>query len=170
MRNQGVGPADEVEVYLVNLLSAYCTTKPARRAARHEARVTAQGARSPKIASRALRDVGDTTLYLSGFFAESLQRKLVDVDYYITIGGSAYGQLARAYERKRAGCTEVYDELGNHFGDYVEVLAEVSQGHELRSGAPTSVVGSSTSAGSRRARSGPSAGCARTASCRSTNW
>ena len=37
-----------------------------------------------------LKQVGDLSLFLSGFFADSLQRKLVDVDYYVSIGGYAY--------------------------------------------------------------------------------
>ena len=87
---------------------------------------------------RTLRDVGDTSLYLTGFFADSLQRKLVDVDYYISIGGSAYGQLARAYERRRGLSGEIFDELGNRFSEYVDVLAEVS--HSSALGSPTGVV------------------------------
>jgi hypothetical protein len=125
LRNQAVAGAEKVEAYLVQLLSTYSATTPADEPLGVKL-ATAQAA-APADRMRALRDVGDTSLYLSGFFAESLSRKLVDVDYYISIGGTAYGQLARAYERKHAQAGEVFDELGHHFGDYVEVLAEVSQ-------------------------------------------
>src|SRR5262249_25898208 len=43
---------------------------------------------------RNLKQVGDTSLYVAGFFAESLNRSLVDVDYYVGIGQTAYSQLA----------------------------------------------------------------------------
>src|SRR5882672_869166 len=43
-----------------------------------------------------LKQVGDTSLYVAGFFADSLSRSLVDVDYYVGIGQSAYAQLARS--------------------------------------------------------------------------
>src|SRR4051794_18688958 len=33
----------------------------------------------------ALREIGDVSLFVSGFFSDSLQRKLVDVDYYVSI-------------------------------------------------------------------------------------
>jgi len=45
---------------------------------------------------RTLKEVGDTSLYVAGFFAKSLTRSLVDVDYYVGLGQSAYAQLARS--------------------------------------------------------------------------
>ena len=40
-------------------------------------------------------------LPLRGSSPRYSSRRLVDIDYYISLGGSAYGQLARAYERKK---------------------------------------------------------------------
>jgi hypothetical protein len=71
---------------------------------------------------RKLKEVGDTSLYVSGFFAESLGRKLVDVDYYAGIGSRAYAELAG---RLGGSLTEVYGELSHKFPDFVEVLGEV---------------------------------------------
>src|SRR5947207_3268061 len=42
-----------------------------------------------------LRQIGDASLFLSGFFPDSLRRRLVDVDYYAQIGGVAYNTLSR---------------------------------------------------------------------------
>ena len=46
---------------------------------------------------RLLRRLGDTSLFISGFFPDSLARRssLVDVDYYIAMGGRAYDAVAR---------------------------------------------------------------------------
>jgi hypothetical protein len=71
---------------------------------------------------RRLKQVGDTSLYVSGFFTESLGRKLVDIDYYVSIGTSAYTQLA---QRLGGSLTEVYRELAARFPAFVEVLALV---------------------------------------------
>lgn len=71
---------------------------------------------------RRLKQVGDTSLYVSGFFAESLGRRLVDVDYYASIGSVAYSELA---SRLGGSLTEVYRELAARFPAFVEVLAEV---------------------------------------------
>jgi len=73
---------------------------------------------------RSLKQIGDTSLYVAGFFAESLSRSLVDVDYYVGLGQSAYGQLARTFAGQRS-LTEVYEELADKFPKFVDVLAEV---------------------------------------------
>lgn len=73
---------------------------------------------------RTLKQVGDTSLYVAGFFAESLQRSLVDVDYYVGIGQNAYSQLARSLG-SAASLTEVYQELAEKFPRFVDVIAEI---------------------------------------------
>jgi hypothetical protein len=88
----------------------------------------AQPGEDPGERVRNLKQVGDTSLYLAGFFAESLTRSLVDVDYYVGIGQSAYSQLARslgAAARAQRSITEVYEELAAKFPRFVDVLAAV---------------------------------------------
>ena len=72
---------------------------------------------------RSLKQVGDTSLYVAGFFAESLSRSLVDVDYYVGLGQSAYGQLAKTFGTRQLA--DVYAELADKFPKFVDVLAEV---------------------------------------------
>ncbi|MBI1732412.1 MAG: hypothetical protein HYR49_06545 [Gammaproteobacteria bacterium] len=45
---------------------------------------------------RALQRLGDLALFVSGLFVHSLGRSLVDVDYYIAMGGNAYAFLAES--------------------------------------------------------------------------
>ena len=40
-----------------------------------------------------LKDIGDTALFLCGYFSDSLNRKLVDTNYYRQIGQSSYKKL-----------------------------------------------------------------------------
>jgi hypothetical protein len=84
----------------------------------------AQPPADPGERLRSLKQVGDTSLYVAGFFAESLSRSLVDVDYYVGLGQSAYGQLARTLSSQKS-LTEVYEELADNFPKFVDVLAEV---------------------------------------------
>src|SRR6476619_4011740 len=63
---------------------------------------------------RSLKQIGDTSLYVAGFFAESLSRSLVDVDYYVGLGQSAYAQLARSLSPSRSS-GEVYEEADAWF-------------------------------------------------------
>lgn len=73
---------------------------------------------------KTLKQVGDQSLYVAGFFAESLSRSLVDVDYYVGIGQNAYSQLARSLGGQKT-LTDVYQELAEKFPQFVDVLTQV---------------------------------------------
>jgi len=72
----------------------------------------------------ALKQIGDAALFVSGFFSDSLRRKLVDVDYYMMIGGNAYTALSRM---ERDTFAPVFAELAEKFPIFVDVLSEVSE-------------------------------------------
>lgn len=78
----------------------------------------------PAAKQELLKRLGDSALYISGFFGDSLHRKVVDVDYYAEIGGSAYSTLAGVMARETA---PIYYDLSQRFLDYVEVLTVISQ-------------------------------------------
>jgi len=125
-RDQGLSPGTLVEHYVVQLLAAYAAQgiEDGPLALKLAAAVDA----APRERRRSLREIGDTSLYLSGFWADSLADKLVDVDYYIQLGGSAYGELARGgpgWTRDPFG--DVFGELAENFVRFVEVLAIVSR-------------------------------------------
>jgi hypothetical protein len=71
-----------------------------------------------------LKKVGDASLFMSGFFSDSLRHRLVDVDYYVTIGGHAYGALSR---HESDTFSPVFAELADKFVAFVDVLSEVSE-------------------------------------------
>jgi len=71
-----------------------------------------------------LKEIGDVALFVSGFFSDSLNRKLVDVDYYVSIGGRAYNVLSRV---ETDTFSPVFAELGEKFVGFVDVLSEVSE-------------------------------------------
>lgn len=71
-----------------------------------------------------LRQIGDLSLFVSGFFSDSLRRSLVDVDYYVQIGGYAYNTLSR---NETDALSPVFAELGDKFVGFVDVLTEVSE-------------------------------------------
>ena len=76
-----------------------------------------------------LRRLGDTALFVSGFFGDSLARTHVDVGYYISMGERAYGTLA---ETER-GLDDLYGELASRFGQFVDLFAEIAELSDLRS-------------------------------------
>jgi hypothetical protein len=126
IRNQGVDATTPTECYLVSVLSEFLKSPPDDQPL---ALKLAAAVNSPDERVRQLKDVGDTSLYVSGFFADSLQRKLVDVDYYIQMGGAAYSELARFFRGNPNSAVfgEVYDELGVKFPRFVDVFAEVAE-------------------------------------------
>lgn len=71
-----------------------------------------------------LKQIGDASLFVAGFFADSLRRKLVDVDYYTSIGGYAYHALSRSESDR---FSRVFAELADKFVGFVDVLSEVSE-------------------------------------------
>ena len=76
-----------------------------------------------------LKQVGDVSLFISGFFSDSLRRSLVDVDYYVTIGGHAYGSLSNTDDV----LSPIFAELSDKFVAFVDVLTEVSERTSLTS-------------------------------------
>jgi hypothetical protein len=80
--------------------------------------------------SSSLQRIGDVALFIAGFFSDSLSRKAVDIDYYIHMGGNAYGSLSdevRGTSRGRA-LGDVYRELARKFQTLVDVVNEVRDG------------------------------------------
>ncbi len=132
MKNQRVSANELTSFYVVNLLTGFVYTDS--RAA--DEPLCTQLARALQAAGEAqrgdLRNVGDQSLFISGFFSDSLNRSLVDIDYYIQLGEHAYRSLAR-----RGGNTlgDVFDELSDKFTEFVDVLGEVSERTSLSSNA-----------------------------------
>jgi hypothetical protein len=76
------------------------------------------------VRREALRSVGDLSLFVAGFFSDSLNRKLVDIDYYVMLGGRAYESLSR-FERETFA--PAFAELAGSFVSFVDVLNDVSE-------------------------------------------
>ena len=131
MQHQHVAARELTSFYVVNMLTGFIHLD--RSSAAQPLGITfAKALQTAGIAQRdGLRKVGDLSLFISGFFSDSLNRSLVDVDYYIQIGGSAYGSLARQAPSDTFG--DVFDELSEKFAEFVDVLSEVSERSSLTS-------------------------------------
>jgi hypothetical protein len=82
----------------------------------------------------ALRRLGDVALFISGMFSASLRRKPIGVDYYINIGGGAYGWLSDNLESRKSVPLnhEVFRELSERFSVFVSILDEFADDSGLR--------------------------------------
>lgn len=131
--HQRIEARPETEFYLVKLLSRFISSeslfsRDAEGNLRDEplALMIQEAIEQPVVETQRslFRHVGDVSLYTAGYFQDSLNRKLVDVDYYIGVGGSAYQQVAARAEENLL--KSIYSELSEKFGAFVEVLAEIS--------------------------------------------
>jgi hypothetical protein len=133
MLNQHLDAQEHTSFYLVNLLTA-CVQQDRSPGLDDDTPLGVRLAEAFQTAGLAQRDglrhVGDLSLFISGFFGDSLNRSLVDVDYYIQLGECAYGCLAR---QQREAMGEVFDELAEKFTAFVDVLGEVSERTSLTS-------------------------------------
>src|ERR1700745_2633578 len=78
--------------------------------------------------NRGLQRLGDVSLFIAGFFAQSFARKLIDIDYHIAMGGRAYAVLADTLSRGKGRVLgHVFAELANNFQPMVDALNEVSE-------------------------------------------
>jgi hypothetical protein len=136
LAHQHLSVADQTEHYVVNLLTLF-----ARSEALYEQ--TPQGMRLKPLVvmltealeapstperHRGLQRLGDVSLFMAGFFAQSFARKLIDIDYHIAMGGRAYGTLANTLGRGRGRTlAQVFAELAAKFQPLVDALNEISE-------------------------------------------
>lgn len=120
--------------YLIDLLQHYLfsanlfppddETGKARRDTLAEMWLRAQNAPAPQRLEL-LKKLGDSSLYISGFFGDSLARKVVDIDYYVDMGGVAYQALSATAADEHQ--SQMFDEYARRFAEFVDVLTYISQ-------------------------------------------
>jgi hypothetical protein len=124
-RDEGLSPGVRVEHYVVQLLSGYAVQQI--ESTPLALRMLAAAGAPQRERRRHLRRIGDTSLYVSGFWSDSLEGRVVDVDYYIEMGGSAYGELARGDGLSGDPLGDVFGELAGNFVRFVGALALISR-------------------------------------------
>jgi len=128
LARQHMRVGDLTAYYLVNLLCQF--VRPDARAGFSEDgeplafRLTRALETGGQEQRARLRRLGDFSLFMTGFFPDSLTRRAVDVDYYVSMGEYAYGSLSRCDPNPFAG---VFGELSRKFVGVTDVLADVSE-------------------------------------------
>jgi hypothetical protein len=135
MKNQRVDMDPHASCYVVNLLTSF-----SRSEALYEddgesyglrplalMLTDAENASSAVERSQSLQRIGDVSLFISGFFSDSLEKKAVDIDYYINMGGSAYAVLSEEIRGTFRGnaFAPIYQELSEKFLVLIDILNEV---------------------------------------------
>lgn len=124
--------SEHAEAYVVHLLcefarseNAWAGTDRGEKPAMAVLLSRAQEA-DPGEAVRIYKHMGDSSLYLSGFFQESVERASVNVEYYVSMGESAYASVAGLMRPMAATSSALFAELSDRFHELVELLIAVS--------------------------------------------
>ncbi|HUK66022.1 MAG TPA: hypothetical protein VLV17_04290 [Anaeromyxobacteraceae bacterium] len=137
---RGMQVKEATEFYLVNLLAQFlrkerlfagnpgeaCELEPLALTLKR----ALEGDRETRFAN--LKRLGDTSLFVSGFFGDSLARSLVQVDYYIAMGERAYDALALGPGGEGGGKAH-FAELALRFSQFVDLFAEIAELSDLSS-------------------------------------
>ncbi len=127
IRHQGKETPEAVEFYLVNLLQEFSKSEKIASSGEALALKFAKALEvGPNDRIPILKHLGDLSLYISGFFPHSFSHKIVDIDYYVQMGETAYGALSQLMER-RSHFPEVFTHLSDRFVEVMDILAEVSE-------------------------------------------
>jgi hypothetical protein len=137
VRNQQIDTSDETINYLVNLLTTFSRSEDLfeytedgvmlKPLALMYTDALSETALIERV--RILQKLGDTALFISGVFSDSLNRKIVDIDYYIAMGGNAYSYLSASMRNHYRGSSvhPLFEELTEKFVAFVDVLSEVTE-------------------------------------------
>jgi len=134
IEHQRIKTNESAEFYLSSLLSDFILRERLNDEPLAITYIKALGA-GRELQIHLLKQLGAISLFTSGFFSDSLSRKIVDIDYYILMGEASYGYLASIH-KQRSGHKDIsvlYSELAAKFKLFVDVLAEVSERSRLTS-------------------------------------
>lgn len=123
MHAQGVSSGEETEYYLVQLLQHHLRM----RGDLLEKPLALEFLEAVDVAGlerfKRLKLVGDKALFISGLFADCLERTVVQPVYYVEIGQLAYWRVAGVGSPP---VREMFADLAMQFLDLVRVLGEIS--------------------------------------------
>ena len=125
-KNQKAVISEHAKIYLVNLLCQNALGNNLINRADTPISIILQRSLMEPLKQRraTLKYVGDYSLYVAGYFSESLNRKIIDVGCYISLGGQAFGNLSNIANSSET--SNLYLEMFNKFSSLVDILTEIS--------------------------------------------
>lgn len=129
---------DDVEFYIVNLLCSFICPPSNELTLDSRGRffnrplafmlkdaVEAEACDKPGL----YKALGDTSLYITGFFQDYFNGKCIDIDYYIALGKAGY-ENAAVYSNGspiESSSTATYKSLAENFIQVIDLVAEVAE-------------------------------------------
>jgi hypothetical protein len=125
-----VDTTEHTEYYLVGLLESYARDERSIPSA--PLALMLLGPSDPAARTLNLKEVGDTSLIVTGFFPEAIKNTLVNTEYYVGLGRVAYRELSGRLSL--SALSAVYEELAVEFNKFIEVLAAARSLVRINSG------------------------------------
>ena len=142
MRRKQVAATEAAEVYLVSLLADYARPDALSSAAleRPVTLLLDEALNAPgQERFERLRVLGDGVLYVSGFFAQHLETRGVEVRYVTSLGARAYDNAARMLRgAANDNAPDLFFELAENFERFAQLLTAVAERLQLAA-APSSL-------------------------------
>lgn len=142
--SQNVEVCDETVVYLTQLLTHYVRSDQLFEQDEEDGMqikplavlyCNAAAATDHKTRRSHLKKLGDLALFLSGWFADNLERGRVGTRYYIQMGECAYDWLSESCGssvRERV-FSRIFQDMAEHFTELRDVIAEIHMSVDKRS-------------------------------------
>ena len=132
MRSLEVRTAGDTQQYLVNLLARYAVSQQIQELGTPLVDLLTQALDTDGMERVIrLRTLGDAALFVSGFLADSFERRGLTKDYVASLGARAYGEVGRAARfvvvQDASSGRYVFEELADRFKACASVLDEVRE-------------------------------------------
>jgi len=141
--NQNVDVCDETVVYMTQLLTQYVRSEELFEEDEDGVQLKPLAILYCQAASEAdynarrdrLKRLGDLALFVSGWFAHSLERRKVGVNYYIQMGECAYDALSetRGESVRERVFARIFQDLASNFSELRDVISEIHMTVDNRS-------------------------------------
>lgn len=127
IKNQKIEAQETTKQYLSSVLESFLYAERLMNEPLAEAYLKALGAGN-EAQGFMMKQLGDFSLFISGFFPESLKNKIIDIDYYVMMGCTSYNTLADVNRAHRNAALEaLFSELAAKFTAFMDVYSEISE-------------------------------------------
>lgn len=128
LESEAVEASEDTRHYLLTLLSGFIRTDPQRLSRALGPQYLSASTLEPVTRYVRMKEVADTSLFLSGIFLDYVEAQLPATEYFFDVGSSAYLCLGSIEERRpgTAPLTETFNDLGRRFEDFARVLSAIA--------------------------------------------
>ena len=129
LEDQALSVTEFTEYYLVRLLSVFVHADSEKLSRPLGVDLFKSAGLDRELRYVHLKEVADTSLFMSGVFLDNIEARLPTTDYFFDVGRRAYldlGSIELKTERAADAFAETYTDLGTRFEDFARVLASVA--------------------------------------------